>query len=179
MSIKLLIISASPRIGGNTELLCKEFLSGARSTDKDGEVVYLRNMNIHYCKACEWCIKNPGECIQTDDMSAILDKMIKAEVIVLASPIHFNTMDARMKTFIDRTYARYKELNNKNFYYIVTGADERKLAMERTLEEFRGFTNYLFKAKVKGIIYGTGTRNKGDIKGTRTMKQAFEMGRNI
>lgn len=179
MSKKILIISASPRENGNSEVLCKEFLSGAKSVNKEGELIFLRDMNIHYCNACEWCVKNSGECIHKDDISIILDKMIHAKIIVMATPVHFCTMDARMKTLIDRTFARYKELRNKTFYYIVTGADERKLAMERTLEEFRGFSNSLHKSREKGIILGTGTLKKGDIKGTLLMKKAYEMGSNL
>lgn len=179
MSKSLVIISASPRIGGNSEILCEEFLAGAKSTGVSGEVIYLRNISIHNCLVCQWCEKNQGECIQKDDMSAILDKIIQSDVIVLATPVYFNSMNARMKTLIDRTAARYKALNNKNFYYIVTGADERKLAMERTIEGFRGFTKCLVKAKECGIIYGTGLISKGDIKGTLLLKKAFEMGRDI
>jgi hypothetical protein len=60
-------------------------------------------------------------------------------------------------------------------YFIVTAADGRKQAMERTLEGFRGFTSCLSRANEKGIIYGTGAWNMGDIKGSRAMVQAYEM----
>jgi len=64
-------------------------------------------------------------------------------------------------------------------YFIVTAADSRKQAIERTLEGFRGFTSCLSGAKEKGIIYGTGAWNMGDIKGSKAMKQACEMGKTI
>jgi hypothetical protein len=47
------------------------------------------------------------------------------------------------------------------------------------LEEFRGFTSCLSGAKEKGIIYGTGAWNRGDIKGNPAMKQAYEMGKSV
>lgn len=77
----------------------------------------------------------------------------------MVTPVYFYTMCAQMKTLIDRTCSRYSEINNKNFYFIVTAADSNKRAMERTLEEFRGFTSYLNGAKEKGVIYGIGARN--------------------
>lgn len=57
----------------------------------------------------------------------------------------------------------------------MTIADGRKQAMERTIDGFRGFTACLYGAKEKGIAYGTGITDMGDIKGSRAMKQAYEM----
>ena len=41
------------------------------------------------------------------DMAEILDKMIGADVIVMATPVYFYNMNGQMETLIDRTYARY------------------------------------------------------------------------
>ena len=112
-------------------------------------------------------------------MAEVLEKMIAADVIVMATPVYFYTMNGQMKTLIDRTCSRYTEINDKDFYFIVTAADDSKQAMERTLEGFRGFTSCLEGAKEKGIIYGTGAWNMGDIKGSKAMKQAYEMGKAI
>jgi len=79
---------------------------------------------------------------------------------------------------IDRVYARYTEIKNKEMYFILTAADGRKQAMERTVEGFRGFTSCLSGAQEKGIIYGTGAWKAGDIEKHPAMKQAFEMGKN-
>jgi hypothetical protein len=61
-----------------------------------------------------------------------------------------------MNTLIDRTYARYTEISNKEIYFIMTAAVKRKDLLERTLEGFRGFTTCLSGAKEKGVIYGIG-----------------------
>ena len=60
----------------------------------------------------------------------------------------------------------------------MTAAVSRKESLERTLEGFRGFTSCLSGAKEKGVIYGTGAWNIGDIKGSTAMTQAYEMGKN-
>ena len=88
-------------------------------------------------------------------------------------------MAAQMKTLIDRTCPRYAEISNKEIYFIVAAADSRKQAMERTIEGFRGFASCLSGAKEKGIIYGTGAWNMGDIKESRAMVQAYEMGKAV
>jgi multimeric flavodoxin WrbA len=110
-------------------------------------------------------------------MAPILDSMIAADVIVLASPVYFYTMCAQMKTVIDRTVARYTKITNKDFYFIVTAADSNKAALERTIEGFRGFTSCLPGAKEKGVVYGAGAWEIGDILKSHAMKQAFEMGK--
>ena len=112
-------------------------------------------------------------------MAEILDKMIEANVIVMATPVYFYTMNAQMKTLIDRTYPRYTELRDKDIYLIVTAANPQKQAMERTINGFKGFTSLLSGAKEKGIIYGTGALNKGDIRGSNAMAEAYEMGKTV
>lgn len=88
--------------------------------------------------------------------------MIAADVIVMATPVYFYTMSAQMKTLIDRCCARYTEITNKNFYFIVTAAEPSIPAMERTIDGFRGFLDCLEGAREKGIIYGTGVWSVGD-----------------
>ncbi len=112
-------------------------------------------------------------------MAEILDKMVTADVIVMATPVYFYTMNAQMKTLIDRTVARYTEIRNKEMYFIVAAADSSKRAMERTLEGFRGFTSCLSGAKEKGVVYGTGAWEIGDIKKSDAMNKAFDMGKTI
>jgi NAD(P)H-dependent FMN reductase len=176
---KVLVLSASPRRGGNSDLLCDQFMLGAKESGNQVEKILLRDKEINYCLACDACQGNGGNCVQKDDMTEVLDKIIDADVIVMATPVYFYTMSGQMKTLIDRTYSRYLAISNKEMYFIMTAADSRMQAMERTLEGFRGFTSCLEGAKEKGIIYGTGAWNMGDIIGLPAMKQAYEMGKAI
>ena len=179
MSKTVLILSSSPRRSGNSDLLCDQIMLGAKEAGNQAEKIFLRDKKINYCVGCEACQGNGGSCVQKDDMTEVLEKMIVADVIVMATPVYFYTMDAQMKTLIDRTVSRYTEIRNKEMYFIVTAADDSHQAMERTIEGFRGFTSCLNGAKEKGIIYGTGAWKVGDIKGRPAMKQAYEMGKNI
>jgi multimeric flavodoxin WrbA len=179
MSKKVLVLSASPRKGGNSDILCDQFMMGAEEAGNQAEKIFFRDKEINYCLACDVCKNNGGDCDQKDDMAEVLDKMIGADVIVMATPVYFYTMNAQMKTLIDRTYARYMEISNKDFYFIATAAVRSKQALERTIEGFRGFTSVLSGAKEKGIIYGTGAWNIGDIKGSKAMDQAYEMGKTV
>lgn len=176
MSKKILVLSGSPRKGGNSDLLSDQFVLGAKEAGNQAEKIFISNKKINYCVGCGTC-QEEKNCVLQDDMAEVLEKMIAADVIVMATPVYFYTMDAQMKTLIDRTCSRYTEISDKEFYFIVAAADERKEAMERTLEGFRGFTDCLSGSKEKGIIYGTGAWHVGDIKGHPAMKQAYEMGK--
>ncbi len=175
MTKNVLVLSSSPRKSGNSDLLCDQFVAGAIQAGNTAEKVALRELKISYCTGCGACFKGKG-CSQKDDMNEVLQKMIEADVIVMATPVYFYTMCGQMKTLIDRTCARYREIKNKEFYFIVTAADNNKPLMERTLEEFRGFTGLLDNVNEKGIVYGTGAWNKGEVKTMPVMDLAYRMG---
>jgi multimeric flavodoxin WrbA len=151
-------------------------MEGAIEAKHQVEKVVLAEKKINYCTGCYAC-KGNGRCAQKDDMAPILDSMMAADVIVLATPVYFYTMCAQMKTVIDRTVARYTEIAKKDFYFIVTAADSNKAALERTIDGFRAFTSCLTGSKEKGIVYGTGAWEIGDILKSRAMRQAYEMGK--
>lgn len=177
MGKTVLVLSASPRKGGNSDILCDQFVKGALESGHQAEKIFLGDKGITYCIACETCMQNGGVCAQDDDMEEILQKMIEADVIVLATPVYFYSMDAQLKTVIDRTVARYTEIANKEFYFIATAAAEDKKLLERTIEGLRGFTSCLNGAQEKGVIYGCGVWKKGDILKKGTMEQTYEMGK--
>ena len=178
MSKKVLILSSSPRKRGNSATLCDRFAEGARAAHHQVELVAIAEKNIHYCTGCYAC-KRTGECAQKDDMAAVLDSMLQADVIVLATPVYFYTMCAQMKTVIDRTVPRYTEIRGKEFYFIVAAADTSKPAMEPTLQGFRAFTGLLPGSREKGVVYGTGAWQIGDIQNSPAMRQAYEMGKAV
>ncbi|MGZ7109643.1 MAG: flavodoxin family protein [Methanobacterium sp.] len=179
MNKKILVLSSSPRKGGNSDMLCDQFMLGAKEAGHQSEKIFLRDKEINYCVACDECKENDNKCVQNDDMAEVLEKMIAADVIVMATPVYFYTMNGQMKTLIDRTYPRYLEINNKEIYLIATAANPSKQAMERTIDGFRAFTSLLNGAKEKGIIYGTGAWNIGDIIGSKAMEEAYEMGKAV
>lgn len=179
MNKNVLVLSSSPRRGGNSDLLCDQFLSGAKESGNNVEKIFLKDKKINYCTGCGTCIDRGGKCSQKDDMAEVLDKMVKADVIVMATPVYFYTMCGQMKTLIDRTCARYTEISNKQFYFIIAAADNSIPAMERTLEEFRGFTSCLDEPEEKGIIYGVGAWNKGEIKPMPVMEEAYTTGKTV
>lgn len=83
MSKHVLIVSASPRKGGNSDLLCDQFTQGVLESKNQVEKIFLKDKDINYCTGCGACYKKEASCPQKDDMGEILEKMIEADVIVL------------------------------------------------------------------------------------------------
>ena len=86
--MKVLIISSSPRKGGNSDVLCDQFAKGAAAAGHDVESVSLREKKLSPCRACYACMEN-HICAINDDMAEIFPKLVATDVIVLASPVYF------------------------------------------------------------------------------------------
>ena len=179
MSKKILILSGSPRRGGNSDILCDEFARGAQEAGHTVEKIRVAAKKVAPCAACYYCRSHGGECARKDDMAEILQKMIEADVIVLASPVYFYSIDAQLKAVIDRTVARWLEVKNKEFYYIVTMADEAKASADTTLACFRSYADCVEGAAEKGVVIGSGVYEPGKVKDTPALQQAYEMGKNV
>lgn len=130
MTKKVLILSSSYRKGGNSDTLCDQFAKGAAEVGNEVEKIFVNDKNIAYCKGCGVC-NTSHKCVIKDDMAEILDKMVSADVIVMATPVYFYSMNGQMKTLIDRTVPRYEEISGKDFYFIVAAADTSHANMEK------------------------------------------------
>ena len=174
--MKVLAVSSSPRLHGNSDLLCDQFLKGAEEAGHSVKKIRLAEKFISPCAACGGC-QSDAVCVRKDDMAEILDEVIGADKIVLATPVYFYSMSARMKIFIDRCFARFREIKDKDFYFIVTSAAPQHEAAEETVAGLRGFLRCLPEAREKEIIYGSGAWDKGDILRHLAYEKAFELGK--
>ena len=176
--MNVLILNSSPRKGGNSDVLCQQFAKGAEEAGHQVEKIDLREKKLSPCLACYACMKE-HICAIRDDMAGIFTQMQQADVIVLSSPVYFYSLSAQLKMLIDRCLVDYKSLAGKKFYFIVTAADPRHEAADETLAAFRGFLRCLPGAEEKGIIYGTGTWDKGDVYKHPAFSQAYQMGKEV
>ncbi len=178
MSKNVLLISSTPRKGGNSDLLCDEFVRGAQNAGHKAEKIWLPEKKINYCTGCCACVSNQGQCVQNDDINEILKKVINADILVLATPVYFHSIDGQMKTFIDRACPIYTLARNKDVYFIISAAGGRT-EIESTAQTLRLFTESLSNVKEKGIIASTGSWDAGGVKRTPVFSQAYNTGKNI
>lgn len=179
MSKKVLILEGSPRIHGNSDLLCDELMKGAVEAGHEVEKIRVASEKIAPCSACYYCRSHNGECVFKDDMAEVMQKMIDADVIVLASPVYFYSISAQLKAVIDRTVARWTEVENKQLYYILTMAEEDPAMSEYAIASLHGYAECVEGAQEKGTLVAYGVYEAGEVRNTSFMNEAYEMGRNI
>ena len=181
MSKKVLILSSSPRRGGNSDTLCDEFMRGAIEAGNEAEKIFLRDKTIHYCTGCSTCSLHQKPCPQKDDAAGIIEKMLATDVIVLSTPVYFYAMSAQLKTFLDRCCGLYTEMKNKEFYFLAAAAEgeEGRGMLERTFDNLMGFIDCLENPVIRGKVLATGVWHVGEIKGNPALQEAYEMGRKV
>jgi len=101
--MRILAVVGSPRKGGNTDLLMDAFIEGAREVGAEVEKVYLVDLDIAPCDACDVC-RATGNCAHDDDMIELYDKLLASDVWALGTPVYWWGPSAIMKAFIDRWY---------------------------------------------------------------------------
>ena len=177
---KVLILSGSPRKGGNSDILCDEFMRGAIEAGNEVEKIRVTEKKIAPCTGCYFCAKNGGRCALNDDMADVLQKIIDCDVLVLSSPVYFYSICAQLKAVIDRTVARWTEIANKDLYYIATAAEDDRDTLDTTLACFHGFAKCIDGYEEKGTLYGKGVYEKGEVTSRpELMRIAYEMGESV
>lgn len=110
----IVAFNSSPRDSrsSKTQRLLTHFIQGAGRAGATTEIVHLRRYRIEPCLGCFSCWKNtPGVCLQPDDMTKhLFSKFVEADIAILATPLYYFTMNACMKSFIDRTLPMFDPL---------------------------------------------------------------------
>ena len=178
MNKKVLIISSTPRKGGNSDKLCDAFAEGAKEAGNGVEKARIADLKIGYCTGCYAC-QRTGKCAIKDDARRVIDKMMAADVIVLASPVYFYSICAQLKALIDRTVVVYPDLTNKRFYYLLTMADTDRAKFDGPIAALRGFLDCYEGSKEAGMVCADGVYELGAIEGTKFLTEAKKLGKRI
>jgi len=94
-------VAGSPRKGGNTEIAVREALKVAQEEGLVAEFIHLADFKIHPCTECIVC-KQERTCPIDDDFLAVYETMLKADGIILGSPVFFSSATPEIKALIDR-----------------------------------------------------------------------------
>ena len=97
-------ISGSPRKKSNTEILLRRCLDGLAKSGITGELITLRDKTIKGCRACETCRRKKDKRCNTrdDDFHPVFEAMLKADIIVVGSPVYFGSATPEMMALLDR-----------------------------------------------------------------------------
>lgn len=177
---KILIISSSFRLNGNSDTLADAFQKGALEKQHEVEKISLRDYDFHFCQGCLACQKGKP-CVLKDDASFIIEKMKNSDVIVFVTPIYFYEMSGQMKTLLDRSTPLFvSQYQFRDIYLLATSADDDETAMDGAILGLNGWIKCFEKASLKGVIKGLGLDQYGDVKkDTHILKHAYLMGKSI
>ncbi len=103
--MKVVAINSSPRIEGNTHILCRTALDALSQAGMETQYLQIGGKSVRGCTACGWCFNNPEarRCVFEDDpINECIEAMMEADGILLASPTYFADATTEMKALIDR-----------------------------------------------------------------------------
>ena len=177
--MNILILSGSPRKGGNTDLLVEAFVKGA-SQKHHVEVVSVHDYKVSPCKGCNACFKSKDyACVQKDDMAVIYEKMSQADMLVIASPVYFYGISAQLKTIIDRLHNPIRNsFPIKKMALMLVGAATLPELFDSIQTEYTLCLNF-FQLEDAGRVLVRGVKDKGDIKNTDALNEAYELAQSI
>ena len=179
MSKNVMIISSSPRKGGNSETLAASFAKGAEEAGHKVETIYLREKNYGFCKGCLACLKL-GHCVIDDDAVEIAARMHDADVLVFATPVYYYSVSGQLKTMLDRAnplidsdYAFTKA------YLLATAAEDGEETVEGTVKAVQGWVDCFPRCALAGTVFAGGVNGVGEIAGHIALEQAYQMGKDV
>jgi multimeric flavodoxin WrbA len=184
-SKQVLVILGSPRRTGNSSTLAARISRGAKSSGAEVETLFLQDLKISPCRACDTCQKHDSKgCATEDDMQEIYPKLIKADAWVIASPVYWFTMSAQTKIFMDRCYALPAYAKNpfagKRIAIAMSygDVDPVKSGCVNALRTFQDAFSYT-RSKIVGMVYGSAMK-AGEIENNETlMREAEELGKRL
>ena len=176
--MNILIISGSPRKGGNTELLAEAFAKGA-AKHHHVEIVSVRDYKVNPCLGCNACFKTDGICAQNDDMAIIYEKMSRADMLVIASPVYFYGISAQLKAVVDRFHNPIRDsFHIKKMALLLVGAASLPELFDAILTEYNLCLKF-FNIEDAGKVLVRGVKEKGDINNTDALNEAYILGLSI
>ena len=179
MSKNVLIISSSPRKGGNSETLAASFAKGAEEAGHKVETVYLREKNYGFCKGCLACLK-VGHCVIDDDAVEVAARMHDADVLVFATPVYYYSVSGQLKTMLDRANPLFdSDYAFTKAYLLATAAEDGEETVEGTVKAVQGWVDCFERCELAGTVFAGGVTDVGEIAGHPALEKAHQMGKEI
>ena len=176
---KIVIVSSSPRVDGNSETLAKNFMKGAVESGNQVEYISINDIDLKFCKGCFYCQNHDG-CVLKDGMNALYSKFEQADVLVFATPVYYYSVSGQLKTFLDRLNPLYPRDNKfKEVYLLCASHDSNPNAMDGCVSDVNGWISCFDGVTFKGVLRAVGIEKYGEVLKTDFPLKAYEMGKGI
>lgn len=190
MTLNIVAVYGSPRRNGNTALLLKQAVLGARDAGATVDEFVLRDLKISPCLEIYAC-KKEGECAIKDDFQMLRDKLLAAQGLIIASPIFFYSVSAHTKIMMDRFQSLWvrkywidempyeKRQFKRKGLFISVGATQGKKLFEGVELAMRYFFDTLDMSLWRTLFY-RGIDLEGDInRHPEFLSEAYDSGKDL
>ena len=181
MAKNILVLTGSPRKGGNSDQLADAFIAGALKAGHRAVKCTTADKNIKGCIDCKSCFSTGAACSVDDDFNGLAPLVEEADAIVFATPLYWFTFPAQIKAAIDKFYSFFianRPLKIKECGLLVCGGEHEESWFDGIVSSYRliaGFLNW----QDLGVIIVPGLHEKGDVLRTDGLARAEAFGRNI
>ncbi len=183
MAKNILVITGSPRKGGNSNLLAEAFMKGARAAGHE-VVSFASAVNrVEGCIACGTCWKKGKACSFDDGFDMLSPLLEQADMLVLCSPLYWFTFSTHLKAALDKVYAYtvpkgLGKLKIKESVLLMCAGISEESAFSGAVLTYKEIGKYL-ELTDRGILLAPGVSEKGEIRETGALERAEKLGREM
>lgn len=175
---RIVVITGSPHRAGTSALLADKFIEGVQ---QNGHHVFRFNAafeDIHPCRACNACNRNSA-CILNDAIEQkLMPELLKADIIVLITPLYYYGMSTQLKTVLDRFYSHVRSFDGKKSLLLTTAYNSAGWTFEALVEHYQTLVKYM-KWQDLGMVLGYGCGSRYSIERSDFPAQALKLGQSI
>lgn len=181
MSKNILVLTGSPRKGGNTDKLTDAFIAGAQQAGHTTITFSTADKHIKGCIDCQTCFTRGSACSIPDDFANLAPFLEQADMVVFATPMYWFSFPVQLKAAIDKLYSYViskRTLKIKECALLVTGGGADLHTYDGIVKSYKLIADFL-KWKDIGIVIVPGLHDKNDILKTDGLMKAEALGKNI
>lgn len=178
---KILVLTGSPRVHGNSDQMADAFIEGAESAGHAVMKFEAGKKQISGCAACKMCMSLGGTCVRKDDFAKLVPLVEKAQALILAAPLYSFSFPAQLKAAMDRFYCFEAKGGLKHIQesaLLLCGGDREEAHYQGAVYSYRQYCCYQ-GWKDRGIILAKGFSRKGAIYGHHILEECMLLGKDL
>jgi len=176
-TMKIVVITGSPHseAQSTSRYLAQKFVDGAKTAGHEIFVFDAAHEDTHPCQGCDQCGMD-GACIFDDAIETkLMPQMLKADLLVLVTPLYYYGMSAQLKTVVDRFYSRTTRLSGKKSMIIATAWNSADWTMEALKNHYETLVRYMSWQDV-GQVWAVGCGSRPMVERSEFGDMAFKIG---
>lgn len=177
--MNIVILQGSPNAKGSTAMMVDEFIRGAQSAGHATVRIDVANADVNPCIGCVHC-GYEGPCVQHDGMDEIRKDILRADMVVFATPLYYYGMTAQLKAVIDRFCSANSSITSKHMKsaLLCVAWNSSDWTFDALVAHYQTLVRYM-DFNDQGMVLGYGCGTPGMTKRSPHLKEAYELGASL